>query len=69
VSAENGKPGLGWLIEHGKAGHYFCKNPHPCWEKDASKALRFASKVDADTYIYQHGMTRCAATEHEWVTP
>jgi len=36
------------------------------WTKDASRALRFARKIDAENYIYDMGWTEVVATDHIW---
>jgi Lar family restriction alleviation protein len=36
------------------------------WTKDASKALRFARKIDAENFIADIGWTDVSAVEHMW---
>ena len=36
------------------------------WTRDASKALRFARKIDAETLIHFEGLQNAIATEHVW---
>jgi hypothetical protein len=57
----------GWLVEA-------CGGPlwwtGTCWTADSWLALRFARKVDAESYIRQQKMTAVAyATEHGWISP
>ena len=39
------------------------------WTSDASKALRFARKQDAEAYIESVGWTGAFSSEHEWSDP
>lgn len=57
----------GWLIEQ--------RGNVPCWwdgegewTTDSRKALRFARKQDAETYIDEVGWTEAFASEHIWTT-
>ena len=36
------------------------------WTREASNALRFALKVDAETLIRFEGLQNAIATEHKW---
>lgn len=68
----------GWLIEnYGSkhniyraewltAGIYTHADDRDHWTKDASKALRFSRKADADAVIAALGWTEARATEHLW---
>jgi hypothetical protein len=70
----------GWLIERRGVGSpsWYAAGPASRWEwqqalvtpalwtNDASKALRFARKVDAETLIHFEGWQRVEAVEHAW---
>jgi hypothetical protein len=59
----------GWLVElKGSEPMWWSLDPadEPAWTKDANKALRFARKVDADTFILDAGWTEAFASEHMW---
>ncbi len=60
---------LGWLIElRGDVPKWWSldHSPEPDWTQDASRALRFARKADADAYISDIGWTEAFASEHMW---
>ena len=71
----------GWLIESYSSKHNIYRAEWltadiythvECWShwtKDASKALRFARKTDADAVIAALGWTEAVATEHQWLKP
>ncbi len=68
----------GWLIENYGSKHniyraewltadiYAHTDDRDHWTKDASKALRFSRKADADAVIAALGWTEAKATEHQW---
>lgn len=60
---------IGWLCELPSTAFgpsWWCAPEHE-WTKDASKALRFARKQDAENYIAEIGeWTDVIATEHMW---
>lgn len=58
-----------WLIElRGNEPKWWSllQEPEPDWTRDASKALRFARKQDAEAYINDIGWTEAFASEHMW---
>jgi hypothetical protein len=66
----------GWLIEcREENGIEWWSLPHAVgeWTKDASAALRFARRVDAEAYAHSAGLDDCGfttyITEHEWSDP
>lgn len=63
----------GWLIElKGQTPQWATVNPNDYdehWTGDASKALRFARKEDAQAYIDHIGWTEAFPSEHMWCAP
>lgn len=61
----------GWLIELkpsvSKRPVWFHLDEQ--WVDDASKALRFARKQDAEAFIEHSGWTEAFASEHMWSDP
>jgi hypothetical protein len=78
----NPKSETGWLIERrsrlGGTMLWYAAGPASRWERhqavetpeiwtdDASKAIRFARKADADTLIHFEGFRNAVAVEHAW---
>lgn len=63
---------VAWLIEWDRAPLWLTTSSIPSWQswgKDANAACRFDTKAAADAYIAERGLTRCKATQHEWVDP
>lgn len=74
------KTETGWLIECIGTPHpiWYAAGPRSRWEwqrtldtpyawtTDASKALRFARKEDAETLIHLESFQQVIATEHAW---
>lgn len=63
---------IGWLIElKAQRPTWWCLgwDEEPGWSTDASKALRFARRVDAEAYIEDIGWTDAFASEHIWTAP
>lgn len=68
----------GWLIERLSPPEWYAGGPCTRWQwrheidapdlwtTDASKALRFARKQDAETLIHFEGYIGAIATEHQW---
>lgn len=59
----------GWLVElNGERPRWWCvvRGKEPDWSTNASQALRFARKVDAEDYINEAGWTEAFASEHIW---
>lgn len=60
----------GWLIElRGQRPTWFQLADGDNWTDDSTKALRFARKADAESYIEEIGWTEAFASEHEWLDP
>jgi len=60
----------GWLIETAdstRAPRWWAPQADMQWTSDASKALRFARKEDAETMIEFICIDRAKATEHMWL--
>ncbi len=60
----------GWLVElKGQTPSWstlFAGDYDDHWTEDSTKALRFARKVDAESFIDWHGWTEAFASEHAW---
>lgn len=76
---ENTQEETGWLIERTNGGQPLWWGP-PCsrwewqqalvspelWTTDASKAVRFSRKEDAEAVIRLEGFQNAIATDHMW---
>jgi hypothetical protein len=62
---------IGWLAEssHRNGAVWFknANNNSLTWTTESNEALRFARKVDAETFIEILQLTTCKATEHLWI--
>lgn len=71
--SDTSKDETGWLCEQqddngGSPWYHILEEPH--WTQDASKAIRFARKVDAEAYIEDMGWCYdIKPVEHMWCAP